>query len=93
MVYIVRAQPVIPPLPPPLPPRSSPRAFQVKICTGGSTSDCVTSRADSYPVVNLREGITMLSHIDGTTPCNTGCVNRFWEGPENRLFQLRTTDG
>ena len=46
-------------LPPPLP--------QVKICTGGSTTDCVTSRANSYPVVNLREGITMLSHIDGTT--------------------------
>lgn len=70
------------------------RATQVKICTGGSTSDCVTSRPGSFPIANLRQGITMLSHIDATTPCTyPGCVGSTWDGPANRLFQLQVMSG
>lgn len=66
-------------------------ATQVKMCTAGSTTDCVTSVADSYPIVNLRNGIEVISHINGNVPCPRACVARYWTGTPQRLNQLWST--
>lgn len=65
------------------------RATQVRFCSAGSTDDCTTSRTGTFPIVNLRQGIRMMSHIDATTPCTElGCMGQTWIGPPQRLSQM-----
>jgi len=61
------------------------KATQVKICTHGSTIDCITSKPNTYPIKVLRDGKFLLSHgEDGSAPCRKDCVANTWDGPVAR---------
>jgi len=54
-------------------------ATQIKICTQGNQTDCVTSEPGSFPIQMLREGWTF-SHNKGAS-CNASCIKDTWKGP------------
>jgi hypothetical protein len=70
------------------------KATQVKICTKGSSSDCVVSKANSFPIKMLRQGKTTVSH-NGDSSCDSQCVKGVWSntGKVDRLPRLWSTCG
>ena len=54
------------------------RATRIKICSHNHPDDCVTSRANTFPIHMLREGAA-ISHKAGLE-CDTSCVRETWEG-------------
>lgn len=69
------------------------RATKLRICN--ENNECVTSTANSFPILNLRQGLLIVSHIDGEVdaPCDRNCVDRFWTGPEDLLAHLPVVGG
>lgn len=72
--------------------RQAALATRVRMCIWNSTTDCVTSRPETFPILNFRDGHTLLSHLS-TGPCDRDCVQATWDGPPQRLSELRTTCG
>eukprot|EP00038_Savillea_parva_P004591 m.139975 g.139975 ORF g.139975 m.139975 type:complete len:380 (+) comp11516_c0_seq1:101-1240(+) len=68
------------------------RATSVKICQMGSTTDCVTSAPNSFPIVNLRNGYILVS-ADQPNRCvrSQQCIRSVWSGPSNRVNDLMWT--
>lgn len=53
-------------------------ATRVKICTTGTSADCVFSRANTFPISQLQQGLP-ISHSD-SGECDEKCVNDTWVG-------------
>jgi len=53
-------------------------------------AECVTSRLNTYPILNLRRGHLPISHVGGARgqPCGPQCVQDTWTGPRDRLTNL-----
>eukprot|EP00927_Polykrikos_kofoidii_P076523 TRINITY_DN73598_c0_g1_i1.p1 TRINITY_DN73598_c0_g1~~TRINITY_DN73598_c0_g1_i1.p1 ORF type:complete len:1524 (-),score=152.85 TRINITY_DN73598_c0_g1_i1:153-4460(-) len=66
-------------------------ATQIKICTLGSSIDCVTSSPETFPIVMLRHG-DRISH-SASNGCDATCVTSTWEGPPTMLDSLRSSSG
>lgn len=64
-------------------------ATQIRICTGGSGTDCVESKPDSFPIKMLREG-KAVSHNDGASQ-SIDEIEQVWSGPDARLAALTST--
>jgi len=68
-------------------------ATRVKICTYGSTIDCVTSRQGTFPIQQLQAGRTMVSRQPNGSCCQRGptCLRTIWTGPSERVNELMFT--
>eukprot|EP00041_Stephanoeca_diplocostata_P010371 m.165042 g.165042 ORF g.165042 m.165042 type:complete len:375 (-) comp18124_c0_seq1:141-1265(-) len=60
------------------------RATRVRMCSAGSTTDCVTSVAGSFPITNLQAGQMAISHPP-TGVCQVPCATNTWTGPSQRV--------
>ena len=54
------------------------RATRVRFCFGSGSSDCVTSRPNTFPIQMLCRARSV-SH-NGNTNCDQSCVSATWEG-------------
>eukprot|EP00041_Stephanoeca_diplocostata_P010372 m.165069 g.165069 ORF g.165069 m.165069 type:complete len:311 (-) comp18124_c0_seq4:141-1073(-) len=59
-------------------------ATMVRMCAAGSATDCVTSAAGSFPIINLQEGFMTVSHPASGT-CTVSCIAMTWTGPSLRV--------
>lgn len=73
--------------------RMAETSTRVRICTRRDGNDCITSQPNTYPILNLRQGIMLLSHMNGERPCNEQCMRQFWSGSDSRLQQLSVSCG
>eukprot|EP00040_Diaphanoeca_grandis_P020700 m.110084 g.110084 ORF g.110084 m.110084 type:complete len:375 (+) comp28007_c0_seq1:106-1230(+) len=64
-------------------------ATQVRICSYGSTVDCVTSNPNTFPIQNIQKKNVLVSQVDTQTVCNPGCIASTWTGPQARLNTLQ----
>jgi len=65
----------------------------VKICTYGSTLDCVTSALGSFPVQQFAAGRLMISRQPNGSCCARGpaCLRNVWSGPAARVNEVMFT--
>lgn len=71
------------------------KASRIRICTtsddGADGKDCVTTKPETFPIVNLRNGMMTVTH-NGNIPCNRACVRNIWdESSEPRYENLWST--
>lgn len=55
------------------------RCPKVRICTAGSSTDCVTSKPNTFPIKALQDGHLLVSHSLGDGSCDSSCVDQTWD--------------
>jgi len=65
----------------------------VKICSYGSTLDCVTSASGSFPIQQFAAGRLMISRQLNGSCCARGaaCLGTVWSGPPSRVNEMMFT--
>lgn len=66
---------------------NSPTAGGLRICSKGSTTDCVTAKGDNPALGNLQLGETLLQD-ENLFVCRKDCVSKIWSGSANRLSAM-----
>jgi len=65
-------------------------SWGVRICSRAMYDDCVYSKGSNYALKNLQMGLFNLQPR-GVTSCNGDCIEKMWDGPEERLAHMTWT--